>query len=232
MATVTGATPQEDAASTIVVYNLNIPDSKELADFYCTARTIDPAQEIGLIAPVAEEISRNDYDTTIASPLREEMVQRGYWIFSRDAQNHPVVTASRIRYVAMMRGMPLKIGQSTNSYSGDNSQLQPAPFGSCNAASVDSELSVLGLFSPQISGVMNNPCSKNPAFEKDSQRPPSLLMVSRLDAPTVDAVKAMILNGLKAEKEGLWGGAISIFARRATRGILLAINGSERRVRR
>ena len=32
-----------------------------------------------------------------------------------------------------------------------------------------------------------------------------MLLVGRLDAPTADAVKAMILNGIKAEKEGLWG---------------------------
>ena len=32
-----------------------------------------------------------------------------------------------------------------------------------------------------------------------------MLLVSRLDAPTPDAVKAMIVNGIQAEKEGLWG---------------------------
>ena len=44
------ATPQEDAAATIVIYNANDPESKGLADFYCSARSIDPAHEIALYA--------------------------------------------------------------------------------------------------------------------------------------------------------------------------------------
>ena len=200
------ASPEENAASTVVIYNLNVPEAKNLADFYCSARSIDEAQEIGVIAPVTEEISRTDYDTLIATPIREEMIQRGYWLVFRDVQNHPQVTASRIHYAALIRGMPLKISGSTNSYPGDNSQLQPAPFGSCNAASVDSELSVLGLFTSQISGVLNNPyCVRKGVTNSVSQIPPALLLVSRLDAPTVDAVKSMVTSGIKAEKEGLWG---------------------------
>jgi len=197
---------QENAASTVVIYNLNVPESKELADFYCSSRAIDEAQEIGVIAPITEEISRSDYDSTIATPVREEMIQRGYWLVFRDMQNHPQVTASRIHYAAIIRGMPLKISACTNSYPGDNPQLQPAPFGACNAASVDSELSVLGLFTSQISGVLNNPYSiRKGGTNSALQIPPALLLVSRLDAPDDDAVKAMVLNGIKAEKEGLWG---------------------------
>lgn len=201
-----GGTPSENAASIIVIYNSNDPNSKVLADYYCSARAIDLAQEIGLIAPMSEEISRSDYDKTIAAPLREEMVHRGYWIVSEDEKNHPIIVASRIHYAAVIRGMPLKISQDTNSYSGDNPQLQPAPFGSINAASVDSELSIVGLYASQISGVINNPYFvKNRGLNHKLQIPPSLLLVGRLDAPSVNAVKAMILNGVKAEKEGLWG---------------------------
>ena len=198
--------PQENASSTVVIYNLNVPESRELADFYCSSRSIDYSQEIGVIAPITEEISRSDYDSTIATPVREEMIQRGYWLVFRDMENHPQVTASRIHYAAIIRGMPLKISACTNSYPGDNPQLQPAPFGACNAASVDSELSVLGLFTSQISGVLNNPYSIRKGGTNSALHiPPALLLVSRLDAPDDDAVKSMVLNGIKAEKEGLWG---------------------------
>ena len=200
------STPGQDASSTVVIYNQNVPESKELADCYCAARAINASREIGIPAPLTEEITRSDYDSLIATPIREQMVQRGYWLISTDLENHPQVTGSQIHYAAIIRGMPLRISGCTNNYPGDNPQLQPPPFGSCNAASVDSELSVLGLFTGQISGVLNNPYSaKNGVTNPLTQIPPALLLVSRLDAPSGDAVKAMIQNVVKAEKEGLWG---------------------------
>lgn len=207
LAGVTGAfatSSSEDAARTVVVYNGNDPDAKGLADFYCAARGIDPSRQIALTAPLTEEISRSDYDDTVANPLRGEFLRRGYWMMTRDMMNRPIIYASRIRYVALVRGIPLKI-KECGDYPGD-SKIQPAPVGSCNAASVDSELSVLGLFTPQISGVLNNPMANSaPQTALTAQVPPALLLVARLDGPTVQGVKTMVLNGLKAEKEGLWG---------------------------
>ena len=198
------ATPQEDAAATVVIYNANDPESKALADFYCTARAIDSAHEIALSTTNAEEISRNDYDISIATPLRQEFVNRGYWSVTQDMMNRPIVIASSIRYAAVIRGVPLKIKECAD-YPGD-SQIQPAPVGTVNSASVDSELSILGLFSPQISGVLKNPVCNNASQSVfNPQVPPSLLFVARLDAPSVEAIKSMVLNGLRAEKEGLWG---------------------------
>lgn len=198
-----GATPQE-AAATVVVYNPNDPDAKALADFYCSARQINPANEISLPLPLVEEISRADYDEGIAKPLREEFLKRGYWVTAPGPQKQPVIAATRIRYLVLIRGIPLKIRQCVD-YPGDK-QTQPAPVGTSNAASVDSEISVLGLFTTQISGVLNNPVfNKSPGSDFTARVPASMLFVSRLDAPTADAVRTMVANGLKAEQEGLWG---------------------------
>ena len=212
------ATPVENAASTVVIYNANDPDAKPLADYYCAARSIDTSREIPLSAPLVEEISRADYDTTIADPLRLEMARQGYWVVSEDENHHPVVAASCIHYAAVIRGMPLKIAACTN-YPGDNAKLQPPPFGSITAASVDSELSVLGLYNSQLSGVLNNPLCQKPLDAQGAtnahtanhkpdaqlQIPPQLLLIGRLDAPSVSSVKTMITQGIRAEKEGLWG---------------------------
>ena len=203
-AQLSAANPQEDAAATVVIYNANDPDSKGLADFYCSARAIDPAHEIALSTTNAEEISRNDYDISIATPLRQELVNRGYWSVTQDMMNRPILIASSIRYAVVIRGIPLKIKECTD-YPGD-SQSQPAPVGTVNAASIDSEISVLGLFSPQISGVLKNPVCNNASHSVfNPQVPPALLFVARLDAPSVEAVRSMVMNGLHAEKEGLWG---------------------------
>jgi uncharacterized protein (TIGR03790 family) len=197
------ATPEE-CSSTVVVYNVNSQEGKSLADFYCKERGIDTSHQIPLMTSTNEEITRADYDTTLAGPIRELLVSRGYWSITRDMMNRPIIVASSVRYVALIRGIPLKI-RECGDYPGD-SKIQPAPVGVCNAASVDSELSVLGLFTPQISGVLNNPVCNNAARSVfNPQPPPSLLFVSRLDAPTADAVRTMVLNGIKAELEGLWG---------------------------
>lgn len=211
-------TTQENAASTIVIYNQNDPDAKFLADYYCTTRSIDTTREIGLTVSTNEEISRTEYDTTIAVPLRQEIIRRGFWVVSEDKNHQPVVAASCIHYAAVIRGIPLKIADCTN-YPGDNAKLQPSPFGSCTAASVDSELSILGLYNSQISGVLNNPLCRKPIESPDGTKAPSkskqadtpmripsqLLLVGRLDGPSVNAVKAMISTGISAEKDGLWG---------------------------
>jgi len=198
------STPSEDASATLVVYNVNDPDAKGLADFYCSARMIDPSREIPLSTPVAEEISRSDYDTTLAQPLRDEFVKRGYWVLSGGPENHPAVTWTQIRYVVLIRGIPLKI-MPCSAYPGD-SKIQPDPIGGRNEASVDSELTLLGLFSSQISGVMKNPlCNTNLAADFHAQIPPCFLFVARLDAPTATTVRNMVSDGITAEKEGLWG---------------------------
>ena len=196
--------PADDAAASVVVYNINDPEAKELADFYCMARAIDPSHEIPLATPVSEEISRSDYDSTLATPLRDVLVKRGYWIITKGPEIHPVVTGSCVRYLVLIRGLPLKI-KACDAYPGD-SIIQPDPFGSRNESSVDSELSMLGLFSSQISGVMKNPlCNTNSQSDFQTQIPPCFLFVGRLDAPSPEIVKSMVSDGIKAEKDGLWG---------------------------
>jgi uncharacterized protein (TIGR03790 family) len=193
-----------ETAGTVVIYNRNDPSAKNLADFYCSARGIDPAHEIPIDAPLREEISRGEYDDLIAHPIREEFIRRGYWFVTLDMMNRPILYASTIRYVALIRGLPLKIIQCSD-YPGD-AKTQPDSYGGCNAASVDSELSVLGHFSPQISGIIQNPLyHETYQSPEDGKIPPGMLFVSRLDGPTDFSVREMINNGIRAENDGLWG---------------------------
>lgn len=196
-------TPQ-DLSSMGVVYNASVPESKALAEFYCKARGIDPSRQIPLMTSTNEEISREDYDVTIAGPLRRILQDRGWWVTTRDMMNRTIVINSTVRNLVLIRGIPLKV-RECGEYPGD-ARIQAAPFGYVSAASVDSEISVLGLFSPQISGVIQNPVCNNAARSVfNPQAPPWLLMVARLDAPSEDSVRGMILDGIRAEKEGLWG---------------------------
>ena len=112
------AAEQPLAASTIVVYNKTVPDSVDLAKFYTQQREIAPDHLIGLTCSSEEEISREEYDTTIADPLREIFKQRHWWTLNESGKQSPVVTASAIHFVAAIKGIPLKI-RSIPAYPGD-----------------------------------------------------------------------------------------------------------------
>ena len=194
---------QSLAGSTIVVYNKNAPESVGLAKFYAEQRGIARDHLVGLDCSGEEEISREEYDKTIANSLREVFKNRHWWTLQSTPDHKEIVKATSIRFVALIKGIPLKIRPAAN-YSGD--VPGPAPIGNRNEASVDSELAVLGLFSPQISGEKSNPYFQNFRAIGDFENP-VLLLVCRLDAPTAETVRRMIVDSIAAEKNGLWGRA-------------------------
>ena len=192
------------APSTIVIFNSSIPESQELAKFYAQKRGIPRENLVGLACPRDEEISRQDFDRTIAEPLRRTFRERSWWSVREGAENTVIVTSNSIRFVALMKGMPLKVRATAEPYPGD--QPQAGPVNNRNEASVDSELAVFARSSPQISGAMTNPYyqSYRAAIEGID---PGLLLVCRLDAPDAGTVRRMITDAVETEKTGLWGRA-------------------------
>lgn len=190
------------AHETVVVCNRNDPDSARIAMYYAAKRGIPVERVVQLDAPVTEEITRDDYQRTIAAPLSEKFQQEGWWTVSRGAEGRPVVTATQIRVLALVRGVPLKIAQDI-AIPGDE-PTGPEVIARTNAASVDSELAALGLFRSIVSGAVENPFFRRftRAWELDV---PWLLLVARLDAPAPETVLRMIDDSIGAEKTGLKG---------------------------
>jgi uncharacterized protein (TIGR03790 family) len=195
--------PDSAAAATIVVYNSSFPGSKALAEYYATRRKIPTDQIVALSCPLDEEIERDQYDTTIAEPLRERFSRQRWWntLIGSDLQTR--VTTNRIRFVALIRGVPLKI-RFKSSYPGDHPDPTKS-FGMANEAAVDSELASLGFFTRQISGPLQNPYFRSSESITASDTDPRLLLVSRLDGPSTDEVHRMIDDAVDSEKRGLWG---------------------------
>ncbi len=191
------------APSTIVLYNKNVPDSVTLAAFYAQQREIAHDHLVGLDCSAEEEITREEYDATIANPLRDIFKARQWWTVHKTPEQKESVTASAIRFVAVIKGVPLKI-RATASYPGDTPG--PGPIGNRNEASVDSELTMLAFFLHRISGEMPNPYFQNFRAISDVENA-TLLLVCRLDAPTAATVRGMIIDSIAAEKSGLWGRA-------------------------
>jgi uncharacterized protein (TIGR03790 family) len=198
------ATDRSDAEATIVIHNNALPASLDLAGFYAEQRGIPLTHVIGLDCPLNEEITREEYDRTIAGPLRAVFAERDWWVVKERAGQREV-TQNRIRYVVLMHGMPLKIAAIQN-YEGDTQGGQPE-IGTRNEAAVDSELATLGIFTRQISGVARNPYFRSYTPFADAPLAP-MLIVCRLDGPTPAIVRKMIADTMAAEREGVRGFAM------------------------
>jgi len=191
------------APATIVVFNQDVPESVELAKFYAQKRGIARDHLVGLSVSRTEEISRDEYDMMIRNPLRAAFKDRKWWTLNEPRDGKITVASNSIRFVAVMKGVPLKI-RATDNYSGDKPGA--APLGNRNDASVDSEIAALGAFTDQISGALPNPYyqSYRPMAEVDNT---AVLLVCRLDAPDAATVRRMIVDAIETEKNGLWGRA-------------------------
>ena len=203
------------AASTIVVYNKAALDSPELARFYAQQRGIASDHILGLTCSTDEEITREEYDANIAGPLRDTFKTRKWWTVRETSEQQTAVMTTSIRFVAVIKGVPLKIKPREGPYPGD--QSAGGPVSSRNEASVDSELASLGLFSRQISGPLRNPYFQSFKTIGDVDNP-VLLLVCRLDAPKAETVRRMIVDSIATEKRGLWGRAYVDGARETAAG--------------
>ena len=194
------AAANPDAAATVVVFNEADPASVDLAGYYAGKRGIAFDHLVGVTCTVEETISRAEYESAIAGPLRKAFRAHGWWKTELDLENGRVC-ASTIRNVALIRGIPLKIAP-TLAWEGDQPMRPPEI--SRNEAAVDSELAALGMNTRQISGPVENPCFQKLLKPQESP-PPWMLRVCRLDAARPATVRRMIDDALAAEKNGLWG---------------------------
>lgn len=200
-----------EAAATLVVFNARDPESRELANYYADRRCIPCEQVIGLDCPAEEEITREQYTDSIENPLRKLFERKGWWEVRKGFEEQTEVTGSQIRFVALMRGIPLKIKTTIAAPAADK-PAPPRPNGGDpitghDEASVDSELSVLGAFREDHFGIVNNPYYRRFAPILDSAVTSGLLLVCRLDAPAADTVRRVIDDSLEAERHGLYGWA-------------------------
>ena len=195
------------SAATIVLFNSSDPESGELARYYALKRDIPPNHLVGLSCPASEEISRADFDRTIAVPLWRKMESNDWWKTVRVPGNKKAVVETSIRFVAIMRGVPLKIAADQSIAPPSDTRNIPPAISSRNDASVDSEIAALGLKGWMPASVVENPYFGRFTQILDDSVFPGMLLPARLDAPTGSMVRAMIDDSLMAEREGLWGWA-------------------------
>jgi uncharacterized protein (TIGR03790 family) len=197
----------------VVVYNINMPESRSVAEHYAQKRNVPAEQVFGLDMPVAEEISRMEFRDSIQRPLARALSDKKLWRITSEvvpattnqaAKVEWKVVESKVRYAALCYGTPLRIKPDPTLKEPEMDKLRPEL--RRDEACVDSELAWLPLIEqrpPLFSPIRNMLYT---ATNSSALHPTNgLLLVSRLDGPTPEIAKGLVDKALEAERNGLWG---------------------------
>jgi len=201
-ALVANANPIDTGSSVVVVYNTAVKESEGVARHYAARRIVPRANVIGLEMPVTEEISRADFTTKLQQPLLAELEKRKLMSFV-DGR----VVGSKLRYVTLCYGVPLKIRRDANLKEEAAAKL-PEQLRPKNEAAVDSELAWLPRAKGKavLSGALGNVFHGTTNLFNFSANN-GILMVGRLDGPTPDIAKRLVDAAINCETNGFWGRA-------------------------
>jgi uncharacterized protein (TIGR03790 family) len=207
--------------SVAILYNLAVPESRQLAAAYREARGIPAENLIPLEMPVTRDISRADYEKHIAAPLREEFERRRWWKRSKGRDGVTVPNLNRIRVLVIMRGVPLRVTATPKPAPPPPKPGEtPAPTNPLlgrDDASVDSELAMFGVEGVPAEGPLDNKYYKSDKPFAETAFP-FLVLTARIDAASADTCRRMIKDAVETEKTGLMGMACVDIANKFPQG--------------
>lgn len=174
-----------------VVYNADSPLSCKAMQHYCRLRGIAPRQCIPLFGIGPGDISRGEFDVKIRMALLISGREQGLCWPSGPANGQYVMRA-----MVLMPDIPLRIREEVG-LKGKHSGIMPG-----NAASVDSELMLLGAEYPRDGFGRNVFFRANAPLETAR---PRVMAVCRIDAPSEEAVFRMMNDAVNTERTGLHG---------------------------
>jgi uncharacterized protein (TIGR03790 family) len=205
----------------LVLANASDPESLALARHYLTARGVPAANLVALALPAEETISRAQFTTALWEPLTD-WLRAGQWVDllpmeGRDAagRRRHAPQGHRIGALVVCRGVPLKVAPDETLLAAEGTAKLRAEFRT-NQAAVDAELSLIAWPVAPLAGF-----TPNPLFNRDQPGPAELarvVRVSRLDAPSPEAARALVDSALAAERHGLAGRALVDLAQRGKVG--------------
>jgi len=202
-----------DGKEVIVIYNSAMPESKMVAEHYADRRQVPKSQVFGFELSKGDDLSRKEYRNTLERPLLDKLVESGFWRLGNGevtgANGKPekvegAVLGSKIRYLALCYGVPLRILPDPDLK--EPLEETTRPEFRRNEAAVDSELACLPLINRKfpLAGPMRNSLytATNAAWLHPTN---GLLMVARLDGPTPEIARGLVDKAIQAETDGLWG---------------------------
>ena len=206
--------PAADPGSEVlVISNRRLPESKQLADYYALRRQVPTNQVWGFDLPTVETMTRTEFRELLQDPLLKGLEKENLFLFENEVKPATRAEAgdilrkvanTRIRYAALCYGVPVKILRDTNlvERGADKVRVELRR----NEAAVDSELACLPLVGRKypVFGPLPNPFYGT--TNASTLHPANgLLLVTRLDGPTVEIARGLVDQALQAERDGLWG---------------------------
>lgn len=206
---------QAGSEEVVVVYNTLMPGSKAVAEHYAAKRQVPASQVFGFALTTNEVMTRAEFTQDLQKPLSEKLETAKLWKFGNvkipAANGQPTHTESRvveskIRYLALCYGVPLKIAP-TSVLEQIANKLMREEFRH-NEAAVDSELAWLPLSRNEVAltGPLPNPYySTTNRMQLNCTN--GILLVARLDGATPEIARGLVDKAIEAENNGLWGRA-------------------------
>jgi uncharacterized protein (TIGR03790 family) len=199
----------------LLIYNTRVPESKAVAEHYAQVRDVPKNQIYGFALTPNEEMSRAEFRDSLQLPLAKKLESDDLWTLAtihypatndQPARSIRKVVASKIRYVVLCYGVPLKIAPDADLHEAvaEKMQLELRR----NEAAVDSELTWLPLLKMEfpVTGPFPNWLygATNAAMFHPTN---GILLVTRLDGPSADIARGLVDKAMQAERDGLWGRA-------------------------
>ena len=199
--TIVASLAGEPGSKVVVIYNSEMPESKQVAEYYAKKRNVPEKQMYGFALPKGEAISRVDYLEKIQKPFLEKVGTN--------------VAAWNFRYVLLCYGVPTKILPDLELKEDLPTTLQTEL--RRTDASVDSQLATVALGTHLLwaGPLMNRLYTVTNATWLQPTN--GVLMVTRLDGPSPAIAKGLVDKAMEAETNGLWGRAY-VDARGITNG--------------
>jgi uncharacterized protein (TIGR03790 family) len=196
-----------------VIYNKNLPESKKLAEYYAQKRGVPAKQLFAVdVSPTADALSRTEFRDKLQQPIFKWLAKEDLLTVNpkprriTDTMYHPILDA-RIRYLVLSYGIPWRIARD-GSIKDDGAEKLPDQLRGRNEAAVDADLALLPGTQQNLplTGPLINPfyLTTNAAQLHPAN---GLLMVARLDGPSVEIARGLIDKAMLAETNGLWGHA-------------------------
>lgn len=198
----------------VVVYNSRVPESKDVAEHYAAMRHVPAKQVFGFALTTNEIITRADFTDFLQKPLAADLEAAKLWKFGEvevpgsgvklpHTENR--VVSSKIRYAVLCYGVPLKIAHNSLL---DELASKVKGIEARDEAAVDSELAWLPLIKMNVplGGPLPNPlygCTNQEALSPTN----GILLVTRLDGPTLEIANRLVDKAVAAETNGLFGRA-------------------------
>lgn len=192
----------ELARRSVVVANASLPESVELARFYCERRGI-PAQNLVLLpAPETERVTRSQFVEALWNPLLRALMDRG-WITGTasagaDSYGRMLLADGTTNLFALVTvfGIPVRVEHDPAMTVGPET----------DGAAVDSELAMLAYGGYPLLGPVPNPFFRG-ASADGARQLRTIFRVGRIDGPDADAARSLVESALDAERTGAWGRA-------------------------